>query len=117
MIRANVNKIWGKLYCNPPFFDYVYILIYIIYLFYFISIFILLTRRKATEALIGRVDNYSDLLPEMPRYCYPFFYCGSFSITFNYGCSRFSIEHFSSRSPSFQIFCKPGAKCFVEHVF
>ena len=30
----------------------------------FISIFILLTRRKATEALIHRVGNYPDLLPE-----------------------------------------------------
>ena len=36
-----------------------------------ISIFILLTRRKATEALIHRVGNYPDLLSEMPRYCYP----------------------------------------------
>ena len=42
------------------------------YYFYFISIFILLTRRKATEALIHRVGNYPDLLPEMPRYCCPF---------------------------------------------
>ena len=41
---------------------------YFIY-FYFISIFILLTRRKATEALIHRVGNYPDLLPEIPRYC------------------------------------------------
>ena len=42
------------------------------YLFiYFISIFILLTCRKATEALIHRVGNYPDLLPEMPRYCCP----------------------------------------------
>ena len=41
------------------------------FFFIFISIFILLTRRKATEALIHRVDNYPDLLPEMPRYCYP----------------------------------------------
>ena len=39
--------------------------------FYFISVFILLTRRKAMEALIHRVGNYSDLLPEMPRYCCP----------------------------------------------
>ena len=39
--------------------------------FIFISIFILLTRRKATEALIHRVSNYPDLLPEMPRYCCP----------------------------------------------
>ena len=31
-------------------------------LFYFISIFILLTRMKATEALIHRVSNYPDLL-------------------------------------------------------
>ena len=34
---------------------------------YLISIFILLTRRKATEALIHRVGNYPDLLPEVPR--------------------------------------------------
>ena len=40
-------------------------------LFYFISIFILLTCRKATEALIHRVGNYPDLLPEIPRYCCP----------------------------------------------
>ena len=38
-----------------------------IFIFYFISIFILLTRRKATEALMHRVGNYPDLLPEMPR--------------------------------------------------
>ena len=44
---------------------------FFIYLFYFISMFILLTRRKATEALIHRVGNYSDLLPEIPRYCCP----------------------------------------------
>ena len=36
------------------------------YFIYFISIFILLTRRKATEALIR-----PDLLPEIPRYYYP----------------------------------------------
>ena len=35
------------------------------------SIFVLLTRRKATEALIHRVGNYPDLLPEIPRYCCP----------------------------------------------
>ena len=35
----------------------------------FISVFILLTRRKAMEMLIHRVDNYPDLLPGMPRYC------------------------------------------------
>ena len=39
--------------------------------FYFISIFILLPRRKATEALIHRVGNYLDLLPDIPRYCCP----------------------------------------------
>ena len=39
--------------------------------FIFIVIFILLTRRKTMEALIRRVSNYPDLLPEMPRYCYP----------------------------------------------
>ena len=44
--------------------------IYIYFFVYFISIFILLTRRKATGALIHRVDNYPDLLPQMPRYCY-----------------------------------------------
>ena len=42
--------------------------IYISFFIYFISTFILLTRRKATEALIHRVGNYLDLLPEMPRY-------------------------------------------------
>ena len=41
------------------------------FIFIFMSIFILLTRRKATEALIRRVGNYPDLLPEMPRYCCP----------------------------------------------
>ena len=41
------------------------------YFIYFISIFILLNRRKATEALIHRVGNYPDLLSEIPRYCYP----------------------------------------------
>ena len=41
------------------------------YFFYFISIFILLTRRNAMEALIHRVSNYPDLLPEMPKYCCP----------------------------------------------
>ena len=38
--------------------------------FYFISTFILLTRRKATEALIHEVSNYSDVLAVMPRCCY-----------------------------------------------
>ena len=37
-------------------------------LFFFISIFVLLTRRKATEALIHKVGNYPDLVPEIPRY-------------------------------------------------
>ena len=41
------------------------------FIFIFISIFILLTRRKATEALIHRVSNYPDLLPEMSRHCCP----------------------------------------------
>ena len=35
-------------------------------LLYFIFIFLLLTPRKATRALIHRVSNYPDLLPEMP---------------------------------------------------
>ena len=39
-----------------------------LFLRFFFSIFILLTRRKPTEALIHRVSNYPDLLPEMPRY-------------------------------------------------
>ena len=38
---------------------------------YFISIVILLNRRKATEPLIRRVRNYPNLLPEIPRYCCP----------------------------------------------
>ena len=42
-----------------------------IHLIFYISIFILLTRKKATEALICRVRNYPDLLPKMPRYCCP----------------------------------------------
>ena len=42
-----------------------------IYFLIFISMFILMTRRKATEALIHRVSNYHDLLPKMPRYCCP----------------------------------------------
>ena len=42
-----------------------------IFFIYFISIFILLTRRKATEALIHKVSNYPDLLPEITRYCCP----------------------------------------------
>ena len=40
-------------------------------LFYFTSILILLTRRKATEALIHKLGNYPDLLPEIPGYCCP----------------------------------------------
>ena len=39
------------------------------YFIYFISIYILLTHMKATEALIHRISNYPDLLSEMPRYC------------------------------------------------
>ena len=45
--------------------------IFYLFIFYFISIFILLTHRKATEALMHRVGNYPDLLPEIPRYCCP----------------------------------------------
>ena len=41
------------------------------YVVYFISIFIFLIPRKATEALIYRASNYPNLLPEMPRYCCP----------------------------------------------
>ena len=50
--------------------QFLYILDFI-YLIYFISIFILLTHRKATEVLIHSVGNYPDLLPEMPKYCCP----------------------------------------------
>ena len=39
--------------------------------FIFISIFILVTLRKATEVLIYRVGSYPDLLLEMPSYCCP----------------------------------------------
>ena len=35
---------------------------------YFISIFILLTCKKAMKTLIHRVGNYPDLLLEIPRY-------------------------------------------------
>ena len=43
--------------------------IYVIFYFYFISIFVFLTHRKAMEVLIHRVGNYPDLLLEIPRYC------------------------------------------------
>ena len=40
------------------------------YLFiYLISIFILLTHRKAMEVLIHRASNYPDMLLKMPSYC------------------------------------------------
>ena len=39
------------------------------YFIYYISIFILLVRRKAMEARIYRAGNYLDLPLEMPRYC------------------------------------------------
>ena len=39
--------------------------------FHFISIFIFLTRRKATEMLIYKASNFPDLLPKMPKYCCP----------------------------------------------
>ena len=47
---------------------------------YFIFLFhldILLTRRKATEALMHRASNYPDLFFEMPMYCCPveIFFC------------------------------------------
>ena len=39
------------------------------YLFiHFVCLFIFLTRRKATEALIHRARNYPDLLSQMPRH-------------------------------------------------
>ena len=40
-------------------------------LFYFIYFIFIFIFRKATEALIHRVGNYPDLLPEIPRYCCP----------------------------------------------
>ena len=39
------------------------------YLLFFISIFSLLTCKKAMEVLIHRVSNYTNLLLEIPRYC------------------------------------------------
>ena len=46
-------------------------MLYILFI-YFIPIFILLTRRKATETLIHWISNYPELLPNTPRYCCPF---------------------------------------------
>ena len=37
----------------------------------FLNTLILLTCRKATEALIHKASNYPHLLPEIPRYCCP----------------------------------------------
>ena len=50
---------------------------YILFI-YFMFVSILLTRRKATEAIIHRPSNYPDVLPEMPRHCCPLeiFYFG-----------------------------------------
>ena len=42
-----------------------------LFFFIFISIFILLTHKKATEVRIHKVSNYPNLLPEMPRYYCP----------------------------------------------
>ena len=64
------NDIWSKRYLIETTFARNDTFIYL-FIFYFISIFILLTCRKAMEALIHRVNNYPDLLPEMPRYCCP----------------------------------------------
>ena len=58
-------------------FDYdvsvpcVFFVFYCLLRFFFIAIFILLTHRKATEALIHMASNYPDLLPQMPRYYCP----------------------------------------------
>ena len=62
MIEEKLNKLLAYIQC-----------IMII----FISIFVLLTRSKATEALY-RASNYPELLPEIPRYCFPveIFYFG-----------------------------------------
>ena len=51
---------------ETSFEDFIYFLFIL-----FLYTYILLTRRKATEALIHRVGNYPYLLPEMPRYCCP----------------------------------------------
>ena len=59
-------QIW--LYNYAKLNNLIIIITYLMYYYYVsrISIFIFLTRRKATEALIHRVSNYPDLLPEMP---------------------------------------------------
>ena len=41
----------------------------ILFIYYFNSIVIPPTRRNVTEALIHRISNHHDLLPEIPRYC------------------------------------------------
>ena len=43
------------------------------FIFYLISIFILLTRWKTAEAFIHRTSDYADQLPETPRYCCPIY--------------------------------------------
>ena len=55
------HKILLNILDNYSFYFFIFI--------YFISICILLTRRKATEALLHRVGNYPNLLLEVPRYC------------------------------------------------
>ena len=63
--------------------------LFYLFFIYFISIFILLTRRKAMEALIHRASNYPDLLPNMPRYCCPLVPQSVFPKTQQNGASGF----------------------------
>ena len=48
---------------------------------FIISIFILLSRRKATEALIHSASSYPSLLLEMSLYCCPLLILSAFNIT------------------------------------
>ena len=59
----------SKFFRMPIFLHQLKMRYLLVIFIYFIFIFFLLTRRKATEVLIRRASNYPDLLPEMPRYC------------------------------------------------
>ena len=66
------SRLWLQLRLHTPALNCSFMCAMIkfnILFFLLFSTVILLTRRKATEALIHRVGNYPDLLPEMPRYC------------------------------------------------
>ena len=84
--------------------------------FYFICIFILLTRRKATEALRHRVGNYPDLLPECNfQFCTQGIVIYIFSI---YQKSKFFSLHkkFSFSSLQFNhIYLSPHLR--INHIY